>query len=195
MQVMTYGQNSFTIQTGECINNVKKSTLGSADGLNFGYSDDSLIIKGNYSHNCGTDVIFSVNIDLDTVMISTKDTGRLATCSCIFDFTMKVKATLKDSIVIFNGQKYNTQTAIYTLETNDNSISLSPNPSDSKVILTNKSDYKIIGLSVFDSNGKILKQIQNPSKIIDISNISSGVLIFELLLDNNKIVIKKVIKK
>ena len=191
-KALLIAQVPFSIQMGQCINYGKKD----AYNMTFGYKNDSLWIKGAYSHNCGQTTIFDVKITTDSIIITTKDTGRLATCYCSFDFVMNIKASINDTIVVFNGQKYitNVKTSIANLEFPGCLIYLNPNPTDGKINITNKSNSKIRELSLVDINGKVILKIKNPSNIIDISNVYTGTYIIEMSLDNNKCISKKIVR-
>lgn len=77
-------------------------------------------------------------------------------------------------------------------------ITIAPNPSSGIVTLTKNNQTTISKVSVFDTNGKIIKMIDSEINLetnqIDLSNYSKGVYFLEISNDTDKVVRKIIIE-
>jgi hypothetical protein len=97
---------------------------------NFELRNDSLIIWGAYSGNCGTKKTATIRYKGDTVVIKTWEVGPQATCGCDYCFEIGVPNIQKDSVyVIFDNQLYIARlTDIFDNSVQSNMITVYPNP-------------------------------------------------------------------
>lgn len=199
--INSYSQDTASYIKSGCIYSVLKSVIhqnGSPVVINFSYSNDSLWITGEIGANCGSSHIAIINKTLDTIFITTLDTGRMATCGCVFFFELKIKASANDTIVKFNGQKYNTK-VIYSgfseLETNNSFIDIYPNPTGDYFTIQLKAGNQINKISILDNSGRLVKIIISKENRIDMTELPSGLYFIDVEINQQNHLFKKIIKK
>ncbi|WCO01862.1 T9SS type A sorting domain-containing protein [Psychroserpens ponticola] len=96
------------------------------------------------------------------------------------------------------GNRISTTTSSATLNIEDNNIiytlTIHPNPTDSKVYLTNNKNLTIKNISIYSIDGRLIRVIYKNFETIDISNISSGLYLFEIVTDKGNVV-ERIIKE
>jgi hypothetical protein len=76
---------------------------------------------------------------------------------------------------------------------NDCEFIISPNPVKNYFsVLCNKKEASILSIKILDLYGRVIKTSEIPS--MDMFNMEAGVYFAEIILDNNKRIIRKIIK-
>ena len=164
----------------------------------FSRTADSITIYGKIGANCASSHIAIIQRTADAILVTTKDTGRLATCSCDFNFKITIKATSKDSLVIFNDSLMNINEisqGIDNLYDRGELIDVIFDPAIESLRIGIKSGVQIRMFTIFDESGRQILSISNDRSLIDMSGFESGLYLLDFRLSDNSHIIKKVIKK
>jgi len=143
----------------------------------FEFRNDSLIIKGYYTGNCGSSKTVTIKRQNDTINIKIWETGAFATCVCHYGFELPVPDVPQDSVVVnFNGEFFKVlKTSIQQPEYLENSPFIYPNPAN---------DMLYIDLPGFISD-KLLYEIYNLKGVnMQSGNISAQA---QIKLERNKL--------
>lgn len=119
---------------GSCLPYRSASTLP----MNFNIVDDTLIVSGIISGNCGASKTATAKLINDTVYIRTFETGNMATCSCGFNFLIKLGGILLDSIPVnFDGYVYGANRSTNGLNDalSNEQLKLYPNPASTEFVI------------------------------------------------------------
>ncbi len=200
--LVSNGQDSLGISiTSGCLNLGYKSSQGDCPaGIFFGYSDDSLSISGRFGANCCGTHLALVSVINDTIYISTSDTGDLCLCTCTFCFDIKLPASVSDTIVIFNGTIYNSNTLKNSVRPviRNEILSLYPNPvSDLLTIASGETHTGINRIEIIGLSGKTLADYnisRQQSFTINLNEYRPGLYFTKIWMDDGKVYFKKIIK-
>lgn len=164
----------------------------------FSRTADSITIYGQIGANCGSSHIAIISRSLDTIIIATKDTGEMATCSCNFNFKITINATSTDSLVIFNDSLFNLNKIINGLvEIYDRSelIDVIFDQESEILSIELKAGLQIRMFTIVDGYGRQILSMSNDRSQIDMSGFEAGIYLLDFKLYDNSHIIKKVIKK
>lgn len=161
--------------------------------------NDSLLIYGFYSGNCGTYWTATIRYYGDTVKIKTWEVGPLATCSCGCCFEIVIPNITQDSVIVmFNNEiVLSSLTNIPNQNIPNAGLRIIPNPVNDYLTFyiqgITVSDCEYI---IMDMNGKIIqKGLINKKNQIKLRNIETGTyLIYVRKIIDNKIFVTKFIK-
>lgn len=157
-------------------------------GINFSYINDSLLIHGTIGANCCGEHFAIIERSLDTIFITTLDTGNLCTCVCTYCFEIKIPASINDTIVTINGAKYNTNDIEVSSRNNKHHeylLSYFPNPCVDFITIQSN-DIQINTVLISDLSGRIQfaqKNLICNSLVVDTREFATG--IFILLVNSN----------
>jgi len=174
------------------------SFSGSPPEYHFSRTADSITIYGKIGANCASSHIAIIQRTPDAILITTKDTGLLATCWCDFNFRIQIKVTSKDTLVIINGSLMNLNQIFQGIDVlNDRSelIDVIFDPDIESLRIGIRSGVQIRMFTIFDGSGRQILSISNDRSLIDMSGFESGLYLLDFRLSDNSHIIKKVIKK
>jgi len=162
--------------------------------------NDTLIVSGSISANCGADKTATAKISNDTVYIRTFESGLLTTCDCDFDFLIKLGGINKDSIpVYFNNELYTAKRYVNSITEikSSNKIKVFPNPASNYFIIENPDFiqnhyrikiYNLQGQEVYQNNN-----INTESVAIKSKTFSPGEYLIKSFDDKNHVFVNKII--
>jgi hypothetical protein len=196
--MISYSQDTIHYITSACLHSPKSNKGDSCpEGINFRYYNDSLEIYGTIVANCCGVHLAKILKQMDTIFITTMDTGQLCNCVCSFCFNVKLKISSGDTLVNLNDTTYNLKSYINSadeLKGGNTRIELYPNPTSNQLTIENKSSSKIRRIGITDISGRQIKSIEDNVRDIDLSRIEKGLYFLKIDLNNDKTVIKKVLK-
>jgi len=130
----------------------------------FEFRNDSLIIKGYYTGNCGSTKTVTLKRQNDTINIKIWESEPFTTCACHFGFELSVPDVPQDSFVVnFNGEFFNLlKTSIQQTDYLGSSPFIYPNPAkdilyiDLPGFISDKIHYEIYNLKgVLTQSGNV----------------------------------------
>jgi PKD repeat protein len=194
----TAQKGEFEFINSSCISESEASPCGY--DKHYKLSNDSLIVYGFYSGNCGTHKTATVRYDGDTVKIKTWEVGPLTTCSCGYCFEIIIPNITQDSsIVTFNGAQISTELTNILEQNIENSlIKIFPNPvTDYLTINIDETDLLYFEFKIFDTGGRIIKTGNlNRESQIELKDIESGFYLLNVYdKSKNKELITRFIKE
>lgn len=141
-------------------------------------SNDSLIIYGVYSGNCGTRKTATIRYNADTIKIKTWEVGPIATCNCSYYFEISIPNIINDSVnVLFNGKTISsTRTNVLEQKIDDVIIEVFPNPANNYLMINiDGSDLPNFDFKILDTEGRIVKvgTLKGDSQI-ELGSVESG---------------------
>jgi hypothetical protein len=163
----------------------------------FSRTPDSIQIWGKIGGNCGSGHIAIISRLKDTIVIMTKDTGELATCTCNFNFWMEINAESGDSMVVFNDSLIHLNQVIFGLSTLDDRskwIDVIYDPVSKSLIVEKKSELEIKRFKIYDGTGRHILSISPQKLKVDMSRLHAGMYLLEFKLYDNSYIIKKMMK-
>jgi hypothetical protein len=172
----TAQKGEFGLITSNCINENETPSCGY--DIHYEKRNDSLIIYGFYSGNCGTYKTATIRYSGDTVKIKTWEVGPLTTCSCGYCFEIDILNITQDSvIVLFNNEiVLSSSSSIPDQEITNSNLKIFPNPVNNILTLNIQDfiacdcEYKIL-----DINGRIIqKGLLNNQSQIKLKSIEKG---------------------
>ncbi len=219
----TYG-NSITASGNGSVNlNVNNSifwqntvngtaaTRDISDGMNSTYDVFIRNSIANVSSNAGTYGTFSAtnvttldpstdNLNLDTNYKPTSASNYIIDQgdNSYYDVALFGDLDLSGNNRIFNSTidlgayEYNTTLSVGDVSLNLNSVELYPNPVSDRLFI--KSTVQIKGISIYNINGQVVKQVSETTKGIDISKLNSGFYLIIINTINNGFSQNKFIK-
>lgn len=197
----SFANDTTTYISSACLYEVKKSGIihqsGSPTMVLFGYYNDTLTISGMIEANCGSAHIAVIEKSMDTIFIIGEDTGKMTTCDCVFHFELKIKASVNDTIVVFNSNTYNTKHPyglIGKLNIDNDPINLFPNPAENYLRIKTQANININRILISDITGRLIKTIINENKIIDLTGFNAGTYFIEFEINKGIHFYKKILK-
>jgi hypothetical protein len=193
-----YSQDSVSYITSDCLGSTKSvADSPCPDGINFNYQGDSLEIFGKVVTNCCGTHLMCISKITDTILITTIDTGQLCFCNCIFCFDIKIKVSVTDTIVSFNGLIYNTKSSdiIDHKKLSANLIKVYPNPTDGNLSFEVVSGCRINNIIVTNILGKEVVRVEDNTNELSLREMPAGIYFINFNINDNQTVIKKMIKK
>jgi hypothetical protein len=193
----SYGQDTLKHITSGCLGHIVSSDSDScAEGINFRYLGNTLEIYGTiWANCCGEHFVQIIRLN-DTIYITSFDTGRLCNCGCRFCFDIKIPDATNDTIVKFNEVIYNAKkiNSIKGAVKNNELIELYPNPAENILALKVPANIRINKIHIKDISGRLVKTIEHVSPVIDIKSLDAGVYFVNFELENQQIIVKRIVK-
>lgn len=165
--------------------------------LDFRRTGDVLQISGMIQANCAGTHLAIVNRSGDSIFVTSKDTGHLATCSCVYNYQLKVKATDSDSILVLNQIVYNLNSVLVgmnAVDEKDDLIDVYYDPTIESMRIEQKSGVKMNSVSIYDHAGCLQLTVANDRSIVDMSGFKSGLYILDFEMVDNRHVTRKIMK-
>lgn len=159
---------------------------------------DSIRISGMIGANCAGTHIAIIKRSNDSIFVTSKDTGHLATCFCVYNYQLKVKATDTDSILVLNQIVYNLHSVLVgmdAIDQKDDLIDVCYDPTIESLRIEQKSGVRMNSVSIYDPAGYLQLTIANDRTIVDLSGFKSGLYILDFEMVDNRHVTIKVMKK
>lgn len=159
---------------------------------------DSITIYGRIGANCGSSHIAIIRRTTEAIIVTTKDTGDMATCSCNFNFKITFQASLSDSLIIFNDSLFNLNEIVdglFDLEERSGLIDVFFDPAIESLRIGVTAGIQIKQLNIFDNYGRLILSTLNDKSLIDMSGFESGIYLLNFKLYDNSHIMKKVAKK
>lgn len=159
---------------------------------------DSICITGMIGANCAGTHLAIIKRSNDSIFVTSKDTGHLATCSCVYNFQLKVKATGSDSILVLNQIVYNLNSVLVGMDAvyeKDDVIDVYYDPTIESLRIEQNSGVKMNSVSIYDHAGCLQLTVANDRTIVDLSGFKSGLYILDFEMVDNRHVTSKVMKK
>lgn len=153
--------------------------------------------KGRIGANCCGTHLAIIKQQLNSITITTVDTGNLCTCGCLYCFEIKIPVTITDTIVLLNGYIYNIKNILNftkNIELDNNNIELFPNPMGDNLSFKINGNFRVRSVTITDISGKQIKKYNLPQGQIDLKGIAKGVYIIYFETDNSNRIAKKIIK-
>ena len=190
-----YSQDTISTHiTSGCLSDLR---FAGPPEYHFSRTADSITIYGKMGANCASKHIVIIQRTADAIIVTTKDTGIMATCSCSFNFKIQFKATSKDSLVIFNDSLVNMNRisqGIDALSDRGELIDVIFEPASENLRIGIKSGVQIKMFTIFDGSGRLILSMSNDRTLIDMSGFESGLYLLDFRLSDNSHIFKKVIK-
>lgn len=158
---------------------------------------DSICITGTIGANCAGTHLAIVNRRNDSVFITTKDTGQLATCYCTYNFNLKFKSTPFDTLLVVNQIVYNLNAlpdGIDELNADENLIDVLYDPSIESLRINQKTELKLNYVSIYDRMGSLQLTVANDRSIIDLSGFAPGLYILDFVMEDKRHITRKILK-
>jgi len=172
----TSQKGEFEFIKSDCISESETSPCGYYK--HYKLINDSIIVYGFYTGNCGTQKTATIGYNGDTVKIRTWEVGPLTTCSCGYCFEITIPNITQDSVIVtFNGVTIYSELTIISQQNFENiSIKIFPNPvNDYLTINIEGIDSKNLEFKIIDTNGQIIKLgILNGEFQVELKDIESG---------------------
>lgn len=159
---------------------------------------DSLSITGMIGANCAGTHIAIIKRSGDSIYVTSKDTGNLATCSCFYNYKLNVKRSTSDSILVLNQIVYNLNSVLVGIDAvdeKDDLIAVYYDPTIESLRIEQKSGVKMNSVSIYDNVGCLQLTVANDRSIIDMSGFKSGLYILDFVMVDNRHVTRKIMKK
>jgi len=169
-------------------------------GINYTLENDTLILFGQIVRNCCTNNTAVIFDEIDTIYIPTFEFGGTCDCSCIFCFEIVIPDFQRDScVIVFDNQVIHvySDTNIINKSNDIPSLLVLPNPFKEYIeIVSDELKIQELIIQVYDMNGHlIINTIQyKDRKIIDMSILTKGVYLINILNNNKVIYEEKIVK-
>lgn len=181
--------------TSKCLNGLRSAILPE---YHFSHTADSIVIFGIMEANCGSSHIAIIRRSSDTIVVTLKDTGQMLRCYCDFNFRIAIKATPKDSLVVFKDSLYNLNLVADGLEFvrgKGELIDVIYDQAIESMRIRLEHGVQIKMVTIVDSSGRQMLSLSNDRSQIDVSDFESGIYILDFRLADNSQIIKKFVKK
>lgn len=159
---------------------------------------DMLYMTGIIGANCAGTHLAIIKRSGDSILVTTKDTGNLATCHCDYLFMLPLTSSITDSILVFNSVVYHLNSISDGLdEVNEGNdlIGAFFDPTLGCLRIENKSVVKIKSVSIYDNLGCLQLTVANDRSIVDMSGFKSGMYILDFQFVDNRHLTRKIIIK
>lgn len=159
---------------------------------------DSICITGKIGANCAGTHLAIIKRSGDSIIVTSKDTGQLATCWCVYNFRLSVKTNPTDSLLVFNQIVYNLSSisdGINEMEVGNDLVDVFYDSSVDDLKIYPKAGMKMNSLSIYDHSGCLQLTIANDRSRVDMSGFKSGLYLLDFLTTDNRHILRKIIKK
>ena len=159
---------------------------------------DSIWITGKIGANCSGTHLAIIRRSSDSIVVTTLDTGQLATCWCVYNYRLSVKVFPTDSFIVLNQIVYNLRSIINDINEigiRNDLVDVYYDNSEESIRYSLKSGLKLNSLSIYDIKGCLQLTIANDRSIVDMSGFKSGLYLLDFLTTDNRHIKSKIIKK
>lgn len=157
---------------------------------------DKLYMSGIIGANCAGTHLAIIKRSGDSIYVTTKDTGNLATCHCDFSFMLPLTSSTTDSVLVFNGVVYHLNTlsdGFGEVKVGNKQINVYYDPTIECLRIEQKSAVMINSVSIYDSLGCLQLSVANDRSIVDMSGFKSGMYILDFEFVDNQHLTRKII--
>ena len=164
----------------------------------FGRVGDGLFMTGIISANCAGTHLAIIKKSGDSIYVTTKDTGNLATCYCDYSFMLPLTSSITDSILVFNGlisHLNSISNGLEEVKDGDELIGAFFDPALGYLRIENKSSVRLNSVSIYDNLGCLQLTVGNDRSLVDISDFKPGLYILGFHFADNRHITRKIIKK
>lgn len=158
-------------------------------------TSDSVTISGTLYANCAGTHLAVVQRKNDSILVTTKDTGVLATCLCLYSFRLTLRIAPTDSILSFNLSPYRMSAIPQSLEETTNPpipLDVLYDPATESIRIGRHPAYNT--LSIYDTAGSLQLTLSNDRTVIDLTGFKSGLYLLDFTTMDKKSYKMKVIK-
>lgn len=164
---------------------------------NFRRIGEMIYIDGMIRANCIGTHIAIVKRSGDSIFVTSKDTGQLATCLCVYNYRLSFRVNESDSILVLNQIVYNLNKVsddMIDIGYKSDLIDVYYDPMIESLRIEQKSVVKMNSVSIYDHAGCLQLTVANDRSIIDMSGFKAGLYFLDFVMVDNRHITRKIMK-